>query len=78
MVAAYPKLSHRYYELKRKWLGLDVMQVWDRNAPLPLEDSRIIGWDEAEKTVMEAYEAFDPVWAKSQPPSSRTAGSTPA
>ncbi|QDI75205.1 MULTISPECIES: M3 family oligoendopeptidase [Leisingera] len=60
VVAAYPKLSHRYYELKRKWLGLDVMQVWDRNAPLPLEDSRIIGWDEAEKTVMEAYEAFDP------------------
>jgi oligoendopeptidase F len=33
VVAAYPKLSHRYYELKRKWLGLDVMQVWDRNAP---------------------------------------------
>ncbi len=24
---------HRYYELKRKWLGLDRMQVWDRNAP---------------------------------------------
>jgi len=22
VVAAYPKLSHRYYELKRKWLGL--------------------------------------------------------
>ncbi|KIC31961.1 M3 family oligoendopeptidase [Leisingera sp. ANG-S5] len=59
VVAAYPKLSHRYYELKRKWLGLDVMQVWDRNAPLPLEDTRTIGWDEAEKTVMEAYNAFD-------------------
>ena len=29
VVKAYPKLSHRYYELKRKWLGLDVMQVWD-------------------------------------------------
>ena len=60
VVAAYPKLSHRYYELKRKWLGLDVMQVWDRNAPLPLEDTRIVGWDEAEKTVMDAYNAFDP------------------
>ncbi|MDC0658043.1 M3 family oligoendopeptidase [Leisingera sp. SS27] len=60
VVAAYPKLSHRYYELKRKWLGLDVMQVWDRNAPLPLEDTRTIGWDEAENTVMEAYNAFDP------------------
>ncbi|WP_037307416.1 M3 family oligoendopeptidase [Ruegeria halocynthiae] len=60
VVAAYPKLSHRYYELKRKWLGLDVMQVWDRNAPLPMEDSRIVDWAEAEKTVMDAYNAFDP------------------
>ncbi|WP_299687416.1 M3 family oligoendopeptidase [uncultured Tateyamaria sp.] len=59
VVAAYPKLSHRYYELKRKWLGLDVMQVWDRNAPLPLEDPRIVNWDEAQKTVMDAYTAFD-------------------
>ncbi|WP_209509225.1 MULTISPECIES: M3 family oligoendopeptidase [unclassified Ruegeria] len=60
VVAAYPKLSHRYYELKRKWLGLDVMQVWDRNAPLPMEDTRVVNWDEAEKTVMDAYNAFDP------------------
>ena len=35
------------------------MQVWDRNAPLPMEDTRIVGWDEAEKTVMDAYNAFD-------------------
>ncbi|WP_208354470.1 M3 family oligoendopeptidase [Pseudaestuariivita rosea] len=60
VVAAYPKLSHRYYQLKAKWLGLDKLQVWDRNAPLPMEDTRIIGWDDAEKTVMEAYGAFDP------------------
>ena len=60
VVAAYPKLSHRYYELKRKWLGLDVMQVWDRNAPLPMEDTRTVGWAEAEKMVMDAYNAFDP------------------
>lgn len=60
VVAAYPKLSHRYYELKRKWLGLERMQVWDRNAPLPMEDPRSVGWDEAERVVMEAYTAFDP------------------
>ncbi|WP_299654397.1 M3 family oligoendopeptidase [uncultured Tateyamaria sp.] len=60
VVDAYPKLSHRYYELKRKWLGLETMQVWDRNAPLPMEDPRIVNWDEAEKTVMDAYNAFDP------------------
>ena len=60
VVAAYPRLSHRFYELKRKWLGLDRMQVWDRNAPLPMEDNRIVTWDEAERTVMEAYADFDP------------------
>ena len=60
VVAAYPKLSHRYYELKRKWLGLDVMQVWDRNAPLPIEDTKTVDWPAAEKTVMDAYAAFDP------------------
>ncbi|MEH6647438.1 M3 family oligoendopeptidase [Sulfitobacter sp.] len=60
VVKAYPKLSHRYYALKKKWLGLDKMQVWDRNAPLPMEDPKIVDWPTAEKIVMDAYSAFDP------------------
>ncbi len=64
VVAAYPKLSHRYYELKRKWLGLDKLEVWDRNAPLPMESSRVVNWDEATKTVMDAYSDFSPEMAK--------------
>tara|TARA_B100001057_G_scaffold487515_1_gene570355 strand:+ start:1216 stop:3036 length:1821 start_codon:yes stop_codon:yes gene_type:complete len=60
VVNAYPKLSHRYYELKRKWLGLERLQVWDRNAPLPMESERIVNWSEAKDTVMEAYGEFDP------------------
>ncbi|MDO6585759.1 M3 family oligoendopeptidase [Salipiger sp. 1_MG-2023] len=64
VVAAYPRLSHRYYALKAKWLGLDTMQIWDRNAPLPMESDRIVGWDEARKTVMEAYAGFDPRMAE--------------
>jgi oligoendopeptidase, pepF/M3 family len=64
VVAAYPKLSHRYYELKRGWLGLDKLQVWDRNAPLPMEETRTVGWDEARKTVMDAYAGFDPRMAE--------------
>ncbi|MBS0126579.1 M3 family oligoendopeptidase [Thetidibacter halocola] len=64
VVAAYPRLSHRYYELKRKWLGLDVMQVWDRNAPLPMEQTRTVGWSEARETVMTAYAGFDPRMAE--------------
>ena len=64
VVAAYPKLSHRYYELKRSWLGLDKMEVWDRNAPLPMESDRLVGWDEARSTVLDAYGEFDPEMAR--------------
>ncbi|SFI61652.1 M3 family oligoendopeptidase [Jannaschia pohangensis] len=64
VVAAYPRLSHRYYKLKAKWLGLDKLQVWDRNAPLPMEETRTIGWTEARKTVMDAYAGFDPEMAR--------------
>jgi oligoendopeptidase F len=68
VVNAYPRLSHRYYELKRKWLGLDRMQVWDRNAPLPMESTRIVGWDEARKIVQDAYGDFDPRMAELSEP----------
>ena len=64
VVAAYPRLSHRYYALKAKWLGLDKLQIWDRNAPLPTETPRKIMWDEARSTVMNAYGAFAPKMAE--------------
>ena len=64
VVAAYPRLSHRYYRLKAKWLGLDKLQVWDRNAPLPQENPRLVGWDEARQTVLDAYAGFDPELAE--------------
>ena len=64
VVAAYPRLSHRYYALKAKWLGLETLQVWDRNAPLPIDAPRKISWDEARETVMEAYEGFSPKLAE--------------
>ena len=59
VVKAYPEISHRYYELKKKWLGLEIMQVWDRNAPLPMESNKLVTWDEAQKVVTAAYTNFD-------------------
>ena len=64
VTAAYPRLSHRYYRLKAKWLGLDKLQVWDRNAPLPSETQRLIAWPEAEATVLDAYAGFSPKLAE--------------
>ncbi len=58
--AAYPRLSHRYYRLKAKWFGTERLMYWDRNAPLPNEETRTIPWEEARDTVLKAYNAFSP------------------
>ncbi|MCK8783464.1 M3 family oligoendopeptidase [Roseomonas sp. NAR14] len=60
VVASYPRLSHRYYGLKAKWLGLPKLQHWDRNAPLPDQDDAVIPWPEAVDRVLTAYSAFSP------------------
>ncbi len=60
VTADFPRLSHRYYALKAKWLGLEKLQHWDRNAPLPGDNDRKVGWREAENRVLEAYSGFDP------------------
>ncbi len=62
--AEYPRLSHRYYALKARWLGLPKLQHWDRNAPLPRDDDRQISWDEARQRVLTAYGGFSPELAE--------------
>ena len=61
--AAYPRLSHRYYKMKAKWLGMEQLNHWDRNAPLPDKPERVFTWKEAEATVLKAYGAFAPSMA---------------
>jgi len=61
---AYPRISHRYYAMKAGWLGKDRLDYWDRNAPLPDTVKRTVGWDEAKKTVLDAYAGFDPRMAE--------------
>lgn len=56
----YKKLSHRFYKLKSKWLGVDKIQYWDRNAPLPFSSDTHCTWSEAVKTVLDAYKEFSP------------------
>jgi oligoendopeptidase F len=61
---AYPRLSHRYYAMKAKWLGMEQMEYWDRNAPLPDTSNTLISWSEAKDTVLTAYGDFAPEMAK--------------
>ena len=58
--AAYPRLSHRYYQLKARWFGKKKLAHWDRNAPLPFAPTGTIPWSDAQDMVLSAYGAFSP------------------
>ncbi len=61
---AYPRLSHRYYKRKAKWLGKEQLEAWDRNAPLPTSEEQLYDWDSATKIVLDAYGDFSPELAE--------------
>ena len=62
--AAYPRLSHRYYELKAGWFKKKKLAHWDRNAPLPFAATGSIAWPEAKNMVLTAYRGFSPEMAR--------------
>ena len=61
--AGYPRLSHRYYALKARWMGLERLEYWDRNAPLPEDSDVRRPWAEAKVVVLNAYKTFSPTLA---------------
>ena len=60
---SYPRISHRYYTLKTRWLGLDRLEFWDRNAPLPEDADTRRPWPDAKIVVLDAYRSFSPTLA---------------
>lgn len=60
VVASFPRIAHRYYAMKAKWLGGERLDWWDRNAPLPQDEDRVIPWAEAQTIVLDAYRRFSP------------------
>jgi len=63
VVEAYPRVSHRYYRLKAKVMGMEALNYWDRNAPLETSAPRTYGWDEARGMVLESFAALAPKFA---------------
>ena len=61
---AYPRISHRYYIMKARWLGMDKLAHWDRNAPLPDKPDQLYTWNDAERIVLDAYAGFSPRMAE--------------
>ena len=57
-------ISHRYYALKARWLGLERLEFWDRNAPLPEDADTRRPWADAKVVVLDAYRSFSPTLAE--------------
>ncbi len=63
VVAAYPRISHRYYRLKAKVMGRTRLDHWDRNAPLTAAAPRAYGWGEARSMVLDSFADLAPALA---------------
>ncbi|HEY2356155.1 MAG TPA: M3 family oligoendopeptidase [Phenylobacterium sp.] len=63
VVDAYEPVSHRYYRLKAGAMGRDVLDQWDRNAPLDTAQPKTYAWDEARGMVLESFAALAPKFA---------------
>jgi oligoendopeptidase F len=63
VVEGYGPVSHRYYRLKAKAMGRDVLDQWDRNAPLDTAQPKTYGWDEAKGMVLESFSGLAPKFA---------------
>jgi oligoendopeptidase F len=55
VAAAYPRLSHRYYALKARAMGLPKLNQWDRNAPLTAAKPRMFDWKEGREIVLDSF-----------------------
>lgn len=62
--SAYGELAHRYYRIKARWFGKEVLDYWDRNAPLPGGEDRRYTWQQARDIVLSAFGNFDPRMAE--------------
>ncbi|MEH6665253.1 MAG: M3 family oligoendopeptidase, partial [Brevundimonas sp.] len=52
---AYPRLSHRYYALKAKAMGLKQLNQWDRNAPIETTAPRGFDWAQGRAMVLDSF-----------------------
>ncbi|HEX8471575.1 MAG TPA: oligoendopeptidase F, partial [Brevundimonas sp.] len=63
VVAAYPRLSHRYYALKAKAMGKTTLDQWDRNAPLETSAPRGFDWLQGKAMVLDSFADLGPEFA---------------
>ena len=64
VVEAYPRISHRYYALKARAMGVEALDYWDRNAPLDQAPPRRYDWNQARALVLESFSKLAPKFAE--------------
>ncbi|MDJ0622706.1 MAG: M3 family oligoendopeptidase [Desulfocapsaceae bacterium] len=57
-------IVERFYNVKKKLLGLDTLYDYDRYAPLPALPSKRITWEESRKMILDSFRDFSPVMAE--------------
>lgn len=73
---AYPRLSHRYYRLKARLLGMDKLNYWDRNAALPTMPTATSRGARRARSSLTPMARFHPPWPTLLTGSSKMAGFT--
>ena len=63
VVAAYPRLSRRYYDLKARAMGRSQLDHWDRNAPLDTAPPRAFDWSQGRGLVLDSFADLGPEFA---------------
>ena len=58
------EVYHKYLSLKTKILDLPKLNCADVRAPLPMAPHKKYSWEEAKQLAIQAYEKFDPEFAK--------------
>lgn len=59
------EISHRYYALKAKLIGLKRLTYWDRNAPYSISvKKKEYSIEEAKELILKAFEKFSPEFAQ--------------
>jgi oligoendopeptidase F len=48
-------ISHRYYRLKAKAMGVSALNHWDRNSPIESVQPRVFSWEEAKALTLESF-----------------------
>lgn len=60
VVASYPQTSHRYYELKRRMLGMETLTPFDRLSPITAQDNVKTDFATTRDFIVATYRAFAP------------------